>query len=88
MVKKEKKAPASGHLQPEREARMQTPRSVQKEGYEVLQALEQTFPCSPRKQRKSGVKLSPGSQGWGECVLRFSFYFSLPYSDLIGNKLT
>jgi len=38
----------------------------------------------------SGVKLSPGrvmGEGrWGD-VLRFSFNFSLSYSDLIGNKL-
>jgi len=34
------------------------------------------------------VKLSPGRrEGWGEDVLRFRFYFSLSYSDLIGNKL-
>ena len=42
-----------------------------------------------RRQGKSGVKLSPGRrEGWGEGVLRFGFYFSLPYSDLIGNKLS
>lgn len=38
--------------------------------------------------KKTGVKLSLGRQEkGGERVLRFSFYFSLPYSDLIGNKL-
>jgi len=41
-----------------------------------------------RRYRKSGVKLSPRRrEGWGKVFLRFSFYFFLPYSDLIGNKL-
>jgi len=31
----------------ERETTLQTPRSLKKEGEEVLQALEQRFPCSP-----------------------------------------
>ena len=33
-----------------RETTPQTPRSVRKEGEEVLQALEQRFPCSPWKR--------------------------------------
>jgi len=47
-----------------------------------------TKPLCGEKVENMGVKLSPGiRKGWGEGVLRFSFYFSLPYSDLIGNKL-
>jgi len=51
------------------------------------------IPCPPaplgrRRQGKLGVKLSLGRrEEWGECVLRFSFHFSLPFSDFIGNKL-
>jgi len=46
-------------------------------------------PLRRRKQRKSGVKLNPErKEGLGEGVFKaFWFYFSLPYSDLIGNKL-
>jgi len=50
------------------------------------------IPCPPaplvgRKWRKSGVKLRAGRrEGWGKVFLRFGFYFSLSYSDLIGNK--
>jgi len=46
-------------------------------------------PCAAwREVEKSGVKLSLGKrEGWGEGVLRFNFYFSLSYSNLIGNKL-
>jgi len=46
-------------------------------------------PCAAHGEEAEnlGVELSPGRrEGWGEGVLRFSFYFSLPYSDLIGNK--
>lgn len=36
-----------------------------------------------------GVKLSPGrKEGWNKGVQRFSFYFSLFYSALVGNKFT
>jgi len=36
----------------------------------------------------SGVKLSPGRRKrWGEGVFKIWFYFLLPYSDLICNKL-
>ena len=43
--------------------------------------------CSGAGGREMGVKLSPGRRdGWGEGVLRFRFYFSLSWSDLIGNK--
>jgi len=47
------------------------------------------FPLTQGEEvEKLGVKLSPGRrEGWGEVVLRFSLYFSLPYSDLIRNKL-
>ena len=32
--------------------------------------------------------MSPGrTEGWGEGVFKIWFYFSLSYSDLIGNKL-
>jgi len=42
-----------------------------------------------RRQRKSGAKLSPGRrEGWGKVLLRSGFIFSLPYSDLIGDKLS
>lgn len=37
--------------------------------------------------RKSEVKLHPGRmEGWGIGVLRFAGYFSLTYSDFIGNE--
>ena len=40
-----------------------------------------------RRQRKLGVKLSPGiGERWGKGVIRFRFYFSLSYSDLTGDK--
>jgi len=36
----------------------------------------------------SGVKLSPGRrEGWEEDVFKIWFYFSLSYSDVIGDKL-
>jgi len=39
-----------------------------------------------RRQRKSGVKLSPGRrEGWGQGVFKIRFYFSLSYSDLFGD---
>ena len=35
-----------------------------------------------------GVKLSLGRrEGWGEGVFKIWFYFSLSYSNLIGDKL-
>ena len=50
-----------------------------------------THPLMPlwgRRQRKLGVKLSPERrERWGEDVYKIWFYFSLSYSDLIGNKL-
>jgi len=47
-------------------------------------------PCAAQSEKveNSGVKSSPGiREGYVKVVLRFSFYFSLPYSDFIGNKL-
>ena len=45
-------------------------------------------PLQREEIENSRVKLSLGrKEGWGEGVLRFSFYFSLSYSDLIDNKL-
>jgi len=39
-------------------------------------------------QGNLGGKLSPGRrEGWKEGVLRHVFYFSLSFSDLIGDKL-
>ena len=51
--------------------------------------LQPPFPCATwGKVEKLGVKSSLGRrEGWREGFLRFSFYFSLSYSDLIGNKL-
>jgi len=41
-----------------------------------------------RRERKSGVKLSPGrKEESGEGIFKIWVYFSLSYSDLIGNKL-
>jgi len=35
-----------------------------------------------------GVKLSPGRrEGWGEGAFKICTYFSLSYSDLIGDEL-
>lgn len=43
--------------------------------------------CSGEKVEKWGGKANPGRrEGWGESVLRFSFYFLLSYSHLTGNK--
>ena len=48
-----------------------------------------TVPLREEEVENLGVKLSPGrKEGWGEGALRFSFYFSLPYYDLKGNKLS
>jgi len=45
-------------------------------------------PLRVRRERKSGVKLSPGRwKEWGGGVFKIWVYFSLSYSDLIGNKL-
>jgi len=39
-------------------------------------------------RKEIGSKAEPEKKGGvGEDVLRLSFYFSLPYSNLIGNKL-
>jgi len=38
--------------------------------------------------REMGLKMSSGRrEGWGQGVLRFRLYFSLSYSDLIGDEL-
>jgi len=38
--------------------------------------------------RETGVKSTLGRrEGWGECVFRIWIYFSLSYSDLIGDEL-
>jgi len=47
-------------------------------------------PCTTwgEEVEKSGVKFNLGrKERQGEGVLRFIFYFSLSYSDLIGNML-
>ena len=45
-------------------------------------------PLRERRKRKSEVKLSPGRrEGWREGVFKIWVYFSLSYSDLIGNNL-
>jgi len=45
-------------------------------------------PCGGRKETKLGVRLSLGSkEGWEEGIFKIRFYFSLSYSDLIGDKL-
>jgi len=44
--------------------------------------------CPEGEGREMGVKLSPGRrQGWGKVVSKIWFYFSLSYSDLIGDEL-
>lgn len=38
--------------------------------------------------KKKRVILSPGRrEEWKEAVFKIWFYFSLPFSDLVGNKL-
>ena len=52
--------------------------------------LHSLSPCAAQGEEVEnlGVKSSLGRrEGWREGVLRFSFYFSLSYSDLIGKKL-
>ena len=45
-------------------------------------------PLRREEVENSGVKLSLGrNEAWGEGVFKICFYFSLSYSDLIGNKL-
>ena len=44
--------------------------------------------CLGGRGREFGSEGEPGKkEGVEERVLRFSFYFSLPYPDFIGNKL-
>ena len=51
------------------------------------------IPCPPvplagEEVENLGVKLSLGRrEGWGEGVFKIWVYFSLPFSDLIGNTL-
>jgi len=45
-------------------------------------------PLGGEEVENSGVKLSLGRrERWGEGVFKIFFYFSLLYSDLIGDKL-
>jgi len=54
-----------------RETTLQTPRSVKREGEEVLQMPEQRFPCSPwspcaaqgEEGREYGSQAEPGKKG-------------------------